>query len=141
MDVGGDLSITLSPPCVLADGTYWVAQQVRQDFTTSGQHFWGNRQIQTGNASVWRNPANGFALGCTDWTPQTTCGVGGATNPDFLFELQDDVVTFTAVDGPGFTVGTPAVGPFGMLVTALALAGGAAYVRARRRQSGGREGE
>jgi hypothetical protein len=127
-DAAGDLSINLSPSCSLANGTYWVAQEVRQDFLTSGQHFWGNRNVQTGNQSVWRNPGNGFGTGCTDWTPQTVCGVGGGASPDFLFELTEGA-------GPGPTTVTPAVGPFGMLMTVLALGGGSAYVLARRRRA------
>jgi hypothetical protein len=128
VDAAGDLSINLVPPCNLGDGTFWVAQEVRQDFTTSGQHFWSNRSIQTGNPGQWRNPGNGFGLGCTDWTPMTTCGVGGGVAPDFLFELVDDTIGTTG------TSGTPAVGPFGMLMTVLALGGGSAYVIARRRR-------
>jgi hypothetical protein len=129
-DAAGDLSINLNPPCVLNNGTFWVAQEVRQDFTTAGQHFWGDRNVQSGSEGVWRNPGNGFGLGCTDWTPKTVCGVGSATAPDFLFEL-------TGPDGQDTTTtttGTPAVGPFGMLMTVLALGGGSAYVMARRRR-------
>jgi hypothetical protein len=129
-DVGGDLSINLSPPCVLAGGTYWVAQEVRQNYVSSGQHFWSDRLIQNGNESVWRNPGNGFGTVCNDWTPQTTCGVGDRLAPDFLFEL---IGSADGTDGP-FTVGTPATGPFGMLMTLLALGGGGAYVLARRRR-------
>jgi hypothetical protein len=129
-DAAGDLSINLSPTCVLPNGTFWVAQEVRQDFTTAGQHFWGNRTVQTGNPGMWRNPGNGFGLGCTDWTPQTTCGVGGGASPDFLFEIVDDTVGTTDTG----TTTTPAVGPFGMLMTVLALGGGSAYVIARRRR-------
>jgi hypothetical protein len=124
-DTAGDLSINLDPPCVLNNGTFWVAQEVRQDFLTAGQHFWGNRTIQTGNEGVWRNPGDGFGLGCIDWTPQTTCGVGGGTSPDFLFELTEP---------ENFTMFTPAVGPFGRLMTLLALGAGSAYVFSRRRR-------
>jgi hypothetical protein len=126
-DAGGDLSVNLSPTCSLSNGTYWVAQETRQDFATNGQHFWSNRSVQSNGESNWRNPGNGFGTGCTDWTPQTTCGVGGGTNPDFLFELTTEDVVVTTV--------TPAVGPFGMLMTVLALGGGSAYVLARRRRA------
>jgi hypothetical protein len=128
-DAAGDLSINLSPPCVLNNGTYWVAQQVRQDYLTAGQRPWGNRSIQNGSESVWRNPGNGFDVGCTDWTPQTTCGVGGGVSPDLLFELlggEGDSSSTTT------TTGTPAMGPFGILMTTLAIAG--AYALARRRR-------
>jgi hypothetical protein len=127
-DTAGDLSINFSDnKCVLADGHYWVAQEVRQDFLAAGQHFWSNSAVLHNSQSVWRNPADGFGTTCTDWDQQTDCGVGGGTNPDFQFELLE-----SKVGGPA---GTPAVGPFGMLMTVLALGGGSAYVLARRRRA------
>lgn len=90
----GSFSITLPSACVLPPGTYWMGQQTRQDFATDGQHFWSNRTVQSNNPSHWRNPGDGFASGCTDWTPQTTCGVGGGTNPDFLFGLSGTTAAY-----------------------------------------------
>ena len=128
--------------CNLGPGTYWVSQAVRQDFLVGGQHFWSNRTILTGNPGVWRNPGDGFALGCTDWTSMTTCGVGGGTSPDFLFQLIGNLrdTTTGGTGGTGGSGGTggggvPAVGPFGLMMMVLALGGGSGYVLARRRNS------
>jgi hypothetical protein len=129
-DANGDLSINLEPECVLPDGHYWMAQQVRQDFQTDGQHYWENRQFVIGAPAHWRNPADGWGTGCTDWSPSVVCGIENYED-DFLFALMDD-----PFDRPA-TTATPAVGPFGMLLTVLALGGSSFYVLARRRRSSG----
>ncbi len=87
VDTLGSFAITLPTPCVLAPGTYWVRQFVNQNFGSFGQHFWSNRSTQTGSEGVWRNPGTGFATGCTTFTPQTVCGVGGGASPDLLFQI------------------------------------------------------
>jgi hypothetical protein len=129
-DAAGDLDANFSPCCSLDNGTYWVALDVRQDFVTDGQHFWSDRTVQSGSEARWRNPGGGFigaGVDCPDWEPKaSSCGVGAATAPDFLFELTAEKPATTA---------TPAVGPFGMLMTVLALGGGSAYVLARRRRA------
>lgn len=76
------------------NGIYWVGIQVNQDYATHGQHFWSNRTVMSNNESVWVNPGDGFGSGCTTFTPQTTCGVGGGTNPDFLYTID----TYTQTD-------------------------------------------
>lgn len=87
VSAAGSYTITLPTPCILAPGTYWLALQTNQSFTTSGQHFWSNRITQTNSEGVFRNPNGGFATGCATFTPQTVCGVGGGLSPDFLFSL------------------------------------------------------
>jgi hypothetical protein len=118
-----DLSINLSPCCTLPPGHYWVGQQV--SVSDGSQHFWANRLVQSHHESVWRNPDNGFGTGCTDWTAQTSCGVGGGQSPDFLFEL------IACEDFS--TVGTPAIGPLGIGATVLAVGAAGAYALRRRR--------
>ncbi len=86
-DAGGSLNIVLPTSCILPMGTHWVAIQVSQNFGTDGQHFWSNRTTASNSGAVWRNPGGGFGTTCTDWDRMTTCGVGGGTNPDFLFQL------------------------------------------------------
>ncbi|SFM96446.1 hypothetical protein [Dokdonella immobilis] len=83
----GGTTITLPTSCALGAGTYWVAATVDVDFASNGQLFWSNRTIQSNSPAVWRNPGDGFASGCTTFTAMTTCGVGGGTNPDFLFQI------------------------------------------------------
>ncbi len=133
-DAAGDLSITLDSTCNLSPGTYWVAQQARQDFNPSGQHFYSNRAVQSGNTGLWRNPGDGFGTGCVSWSPSAVC-IGGSGNPigggwpDYLFQIIGDVRPDAATAG-----GAPAIGPLGMLLTVLALGGGSGYVIARRRR-------
>ncbi|HEX9638909.1 MAG TPA: hypothetical protein VGB99_15365 [Acidobacteriota bacterium] len=93
LEAAGSFTIILPAPCLLPMGTHWVAIQTNQPFGGgNGQHFWGNRTVQSGSESVWRNPGDGFASGCTSFAPQTSCGVGGGTSPDFLFQIVGDVV-------------------------------------------------
>ncbi len=96
VDTAGSFTITLPTACTLCPGTYWVAIQTNQSFGAFGQHFWSNRTTQTGSEGTWRNPGNGFATGCTSFTPQTICGVGGGTNPDYLFSIGGTVGGCTA---------------------------------------------
>lgn len=95
-ETAGSFVITLPTACILPSGTYWVAIQTNQDFATDGQHFWSNRTVQSNSGAVWRNPGDGFGSGCTTFDRMTTCGVGGATNPDFLFQILGSVVILDA---------------------------------------------
>jgi hypothetical protein len=82
------INVTLPSACVLGPGNYWMAFSVNQNFGGGGgQYFWSNRTTQNNNGGVWRNPGNGFGTGCVNWNRQTTCGVGGGTSPDFLFQI------------------------------------------------------
>ena len=129
-DAGGSLSITLPVVCKILSGTKaWMSVFVRQDFGTSGQHFWSNRTTIDFDGAVWKNAGNGFGTGCVDWTTMTFCGVGGGF-PDFLFQILGE-----KNDTGDGTDGTPAVGPFGVLLMVLALGGGSGYVMARRRRA------
>lgn len=128
VDTAGSLSTTLPTPCPLPGGnTYWLTQQTQQDFATQGQHFWSNRTVQTGNPGHWQNPGDGFGSGCTTFTPMTTCGVGGGTNPDFLFAIRGVV----GILPPPPSV--PALNSWGLIATALVLIGGAGLVLRRRK--------
>ena len=123
-DAQGELTIRFTTPCELDPGVYWLAQQVRQDFLTDGQHFWSNRASQSNSPAVWRNPLNGFGTGCVDWTPNTVCNVGGGF-PDLLFQII----------GPEEDDPVPAIGPGGLLLILVTLGGASGYVLARRRGS------
>ncbi|HSM51002.1 MAG TPA: DUF11 domain-containing protein [Thermoanaerobaculia bacterium] len=86
------MTVTLPTVCELPQGTFWLGFQVNQNFGGgNGQVFWSNRTTQSGSGGVWRNPLDGFGSGCTSWGRQTTCGVGGGTNPDFLFQILGEV--------------------------------------------------
>ncbi|HRC84253.1 MAG TPA: DUF11 domain-containing protein [Thermoanaerobaculia bacterium] len=90
-DAAGSFMINLPTPCILGPATHWVRIQTNQNFGSFGQHFWSNRSTQTNSESVWRNPGDGFATGCTTFTPQRTCGVGGGASPDLLFSIWGQV--------------------------------------------------
>ncbi len=84
----GSFQIALPTACVVGPGNYWVAIQTNQSFASNGQHFWSNRSVQSNSPAVWRNPGDGFESGCTNWAPAAaTCGVGGGTSPDLLFQI------------------------------------------------------
>jgi len=90
-ETAGSFVVSLPTPCDLTTGTYWMAFQTQQDFGVSGQHFFSNRSVVSGNEAMWQNPGDGFGSGCTTWSPAgTVCGVGGgnpSTPYDFLFAL------------------------------------------------------
>lgn len=79
--------VTLSTPCSLAAGTYWVAVSVDFNFAAQGQIYWSNQVTGTGNPNLWRNPGDGFASGCTDWGTLAACGVGGGVDTGYTFQL------------------------------------------------------
>ncbi|MET0231243.1 MAG: hypothetical protein ABW186_09965 [Rhodanobacteraceae bacterium] len=79
-----NLSVSLSSPCALAQGTYWVSLQAVFDFPP--QAFWLNAPGSAiGNEAVWRE-AGAFGTTCASWTPISTCAVG-SSNPNFLFQV------------------------------------------------------
>ncbi|MDY7094332.1 MAG: hypothetical protein SX243_15285 [Acidobacteriota bacterium] len=126
----GSFTVDLPTDCVLPMGLHWVAVQTNHNFAAAGQHFWSNRTVQTNAESVWRNPGDGFGSGCTTFTPQTTCGVGGGTNPDFLFVVNG--VLGEPPPPPGIEI--PTLDVVGLLLLIGALALGALFLM-RRRQS------
>lgn len=121
--------IDLPAPCNLQQGTYWVSQITDQTFGGgNGQHFFSNRTVQSGNPAHWRNPGDGFGTGCVDFTPMTVCGVGGGTNPDFLFQIIGEI---------GILPPPPAVPTFnrwGLGALAAVLLAGGLFMRRRRTQ-------
>lgn len=80
-------SITLPTGCALAAGTYWVGVSVTLDFDPDGQIYWTNDTVGSLSDSVWRNPGDAFATGCTDWDTLAACGVGGGVDPGESFQL------------------------------------------------------
>jgi Ca2+-binding RTX toxin-like protein len=103
----GNFSVRVNPPATLTPGRYWLSVQANMDFATGGQWGWIERNVQTGRASAWRNPANGFGTGCTGWTKRTDCNVG--TQPDLAFAIFGSsracTITGTAFDDNGL-IGT-----------------------------------
>ncbi len=123
-DGTGDLSIEVD--CAAPAGVVWVSQQVRiQSFGPF--HYWATRTTAVGNPFVWKNPPNGFATGCTDWTPAWLCGSSGL---DTLFEIRGKESTS---GGDGTVGAVPALGPLGIGFLLLTLGCGAGYVIVRGR--------
>jgi len=110
-DSAGDFTFTLATPCVLGPGTYWVDVQTRQDLGTAGQWFWHTRSVQSNTAAVWRNPGNGFATGCTTFSPMLTC-LPSSGGPDFLFTLSGTVLPAGGVIPPAPHGCTPSTSTF-----------------------------
>ena len=78
--------ITLTSPVMLGEGTYWVSVQAREDFTSSGEWFWGNRLVISNSGAAWQNPGGGFGASCPTWGRKTTC-LPTQNGPDQLFRL------------------------------------------------------
>lgn len=126
VDTLGSFTITLPTTCSLPPGTYWVSVQTNQNFAANGQHFWSNRSVQTGSESVWRNPGDGFASGCTTFRPQTVCGVGGGASPDLLFQIWGTLAPAAA------PVAAPTMDRYGLVLMGLLLAAVAGFTLTRR---------
>jgi len=132
-DTGGSLVIDLPTDCFVGMGMAWVAIQVTQDFGTAGQHFWLNRSTQSFAGALWQNPLDGFATGCTTWTPMTTCGVGGGF-PDFLFQIWGaEAQGPTPTPPPPSTAEpVPSLNTYGIVAMVLLLVGVGILVMWRR---------
>jgi hypothetical protein len=91
-ETAGSLVIDLGAGCVVPQGIAWVAHQANQDFATAGQHFFSGTATIAGAEGHWMNPGDGFATGCTTFSPSgSVCGVGGGVAHDFLFAVSGAV--------------------------------------------------
>ena len=64
----GDLDCFI-PDTVLPEGTYWLGFQGDMEYGLYGQWFWTKQAAPTiGYEFYWRNPGDGFGLGCITWT-------------------------------------------------------------------------
>ena len=91
--------ITLTSPVMLGHGTYWVSVQAREDFTSSGEWFWGNRLVISNSGAAWQNPGGGFGANCPTWGRKTTC-LPTQNGPDQLFRLVGTLAVGTATPAP-----------------------------------------
>ena len=80
-------SIALPSGCSLTAGTYWVGISVDFNFVTQGQFFWSTQSSGSGSSAAWRNPGDGFALGCTNWDTFPNCTVAGGIEDALSFQL------------------------------------------------------
>lgn len=68
---GNTVRIALPTPCDLAQGRYWISMTAVT--TGTARYWWGMTSDLIGAEAVWRNPADGFKTGCTDWSPVMQC--------------------------------------------------------------------
>ena len=78
----------------LAKGfTYWASMWCTMPFSTGqGEWGWTDRTVTSGNTAAWQNPADGFATGCTTWTPVPSCFAGANDGDDLVFALAGGAV-------------------------------------------------
>ena len=85
----GPVSIALSTPCTLPQGTYWVAPAANMAFTAGGEFGWGGfvPTPTPGAIGQWENPGGGLGtpVPCTTWGDVGTC-LGVATT-SFIFQV------------------------------------------------------
>ncbi|HUS17748.1 MAG TPA: S-layer homology domain-containing protein, partial [Chloroflexia bacterium] len=102
----GDLIIPLEPAVVLPAGQhYWVSVQANMNLGDAGQWFWQNAGLYSQTYAAWRNPGNGFRLGCPIWQYRANC--------DLTFDVTNQAYAMS-----GAVVGTPTPTPTGTLPTA-----------------------
>ena len=98
--------ITLTSPVMLAEGTYWVSVQAREDYASSGQWFWDNRLVISNSGAAWQNPGGGFGANCPTWGRKTSC-LPTQNGPDQLFRLIGTVIFGDPTPPPPRTTPTP----------------------------------
>lgn len=89
-DTNGSFTIPLDK-FALPAGHYWVSVQANMDFSSGGEWGWETRSVQSGNAAVFQNPADGFGTGCTSWASVAAC-VDAGSGPDLMFSLSGRVL-------------------------------------------------
>ena len=90
-DSGGNLTIPVD--FTLPSGTWWLSVPANLDFfPDSDQWGWRRREPATNGQGHWRNPANGFGTGATDWTAFPDLSFMGTESSDLLFEIRGTTV-------------------------------------------------
>jgi len=92
-DSSGTFTFVLPTTCFLPPGTYWLDVQARMDFSAGGEWGFELRSVQSNSPAAWRNPADGFGSGCTNWSVMQPCIT--ASGPDFMFTLNGQSVVAT----------------------------------------------
>ncbi|HVT16750.1 MAG TPA: hypothetical protein VHQ90_11315 [Thermoanaerobaculia bacterium] len=112
--------LTLTPPCHLGPGTYWLSVIANQNAATNGQWFWFERASSAGYPFQVQDP-NGLVPTCPSWDTAAVCGLP-APQHDLCFSV-------SGVE----SVDIPALGGTGMVVLSLLLAAaGLGLFRAHR---------
>jgi hypothetical protein len=85
-EINGSFFIDLGRGVKLKPGRYWLSFQANESFNNQGEWGWEASEAVEGIPSLWRNPGDGFATGCTDWTTETECIPDG--QGDQMFALK-----------------------------------------------------
>jgi hypothetical protein len=85
-DNSGSFVIRFSKSLKLKAGKYWLSVVANMPFFMGGEWGWENQSTSEGSSAVWRNPGDGFATGCTNWTRETVCIPNG--QGDHMFTLR-----------------------------------------------------
>lgn len=86
----GFLTVDITGCPVGGGNRYWITTSVRQDFDTPfGGQFWWSAMTEASSTAVavWRNPADGFGTGCTNWATASSCGITQIGSENLRFEL------------------------------------------------------
>jgi hypothetical protein len=104
-DLAGDLTIPLSPPCILgiradSDTRYWVVVQARMDSEPGGRFWYWRNHGAAGLPAVLRAPGGGIEA-CVDWGARAAdCGLD-PVSPDQCFA----VYGYDGIFSNGFEIG------------------------------------
>jgi hypothetical protein len=94
--VSGNFVLTLTSAVSFPPGHYWFSVQANKEVVQNNgvQWHWLERATQSQTASVWRNPGDGYATGCTSFKPRITdCDhPAGSESPDLLFKLEGTTI-------------------------------------------------
>jgi hypothetical protein len=92
-----NLSVSLSSPCPLSAGRYWISLSGNIDQPTRMSWMAGT-ELPIDNMATWRQPLDGDLTGCTDWSPMLGCSSGAMWIGSGDFNLLFQVVGGVGID-------------------------------------------
>ncbi|NNF57245.1 MAG: T9SS type A sorting domain-containing protein [Rhodothermaceae bacterium] len=95
-DTAGDVTIALTTPPTLTEGTYFVSVVAVMSFApNNAQWFWSAQAVQTNSPYAFEDTDGLFGIAaCATWQPgAATCGVGGGVEPDLSFSISGAINT------------------------------------------------
>lgn len=96
-----NLEIPLPETLTLESGNYWISIYVNLEFGIDGnQWFWSSQENNVGEISQFRDVANLFGAGATDWTPGT---IFTGTPIDQTFQIYGDIINSSSNGDDGLT--------------------------------------
>jgi hypothetical protein len=105
--------ISLPQAVTLAPGHYWLGVQAVSDYTVTSQWGWfSHESLVIESEFHWKNPADGFGYGFTDWTPASMITWGSfnlafsLSGPGLPGDLSAKAIT-EPLNSPGLTSTEP----------------------------------